>query len=96
MADEDGIAEPLSPAVSEAGRQPFRGGGGATALRTARRCAPHALRRTGAAAPQPAGGGPGCVPALGGLLLDKERVPVIHTVRGAGHGHAIECPEERR
>ncbi|MFE2427546.1 hypothetical protein ACFXJ5_12455 [Streptomyces sp. NPDC059373] len=43
VADEDGIAEPLSPAVSEAGRQPFRGGDGATALRTARRCPPHAI-----------------------------------------------------
>jgi hypothetical protein len=34
------------------------------------------------------------VPALGGLLLDKGRVPVIHTVRGVGY--AIKNPGERR
>lgn len=41
--DEDGIAELLSLAVTEAGWQPFRAGDGLTALRTARRCAPHAV-----------------------------------------------------
>lgn len=41
--DEDGITELLSLAVTEAGWQPFRAGDGASALRAARRCAPHAV-----------------------------------------------------
>jgi hypothetical protein len=79
--DENGITELLSPAASEAGRQPF------SAL----------PRRTGAAAPvRYPMSNPRQVLSKAqilGTVWSDTFVPMIHTVRGVGC--AVKCPEER-
>ncbi|MFJ3311026.1 hypothetical protein ACIPSA_50505 [Streptomyces sp. NPDC086549] len=67
--DEPGFTEPLSAAVTEAGRRPRPAADGQSAPRLAR--APHAVVLEG------------MLPDLDGIR--RGRAQVIHTVRGRGH-----------